>query len=180
MSYIFIRHAEKAYANNKGPRGSPRLDPPIVDLERNKNLVGINPSQIITSPMIRCRQTAELNFPDRKYQTNVLLTEYLGNQLEGFFGLKMEPLKGDFEETTYELHQGFVFEDNTSDLYKRLIQARRSLPIPKEGEIIVIITHGLCLEYLSNIFKREVQENPSLQFKFFGKGPKNGFLISLK
>lgn len=91
---FFIRHAEKAYANGKGPKDAPMHDPPAKKeaeadtLARAKSLIELygNPNVCIVSPYRRTRETAKwmLSLVDEKVRpepvVDVTIAEFLGNQ----------------------------------------------------------------------------------------------------
>lgn len=92
MSVIWIRHAEKAFDNGKGPIGSFQHDPDILksDLTKYeiKSLV-LNllfeygyPDKIICSPFVRTRQTlyemTQYINKDIEIEFSTLIGEYLG------------------------------------------------------------------------------------------------------
>ena len=94
---IWLRHAEKAYGNSKGPKDQPLHDPPILESEADRiALVSIDlvkrfgpPTHIFTSPFLRARETAvkmHMALENADYsrpndlEVDVRVEEYLGHQ----------------------------------------------------------------------------------------------------
>lgn len=79
MTYVFIRHDKKAFANG---RGLPKFDPPLDFSEKSPHLElfkNIVPTKIFSSPFLRCRQTVYANFPKSEVFIIPEIGEYLGN-----------------------------------------------------------------------------------------------------
>ena len=98
INIVFIRHADKAYSNSKGPPGCYQHDPPVIDSEekisyRGNYLIkkyGV-PKFCVVSPYLRTRQTLKGLLSDHLERTNdnpskipiivePLIAEFLGNQ----------------------------------------------------------------------------------------------------
>lgn len=137
----FVRHLEKQWANNKKPINIEgyELDPPIV---YDTTIVFDKPcSFIICSPFLRCRQTA-IQIQDQIHAPIVYdqnLREFLGNQLrsenEWTARKKLDPItsrliKDRLVETRYEFNH-------------------RVRSINLFDDTVVIITHGIVIEYLT-------------------------------
>ncbi len=184
---VWIRHAEKQYANNKGPKGFRQHDSPIkndtFEMERIKyitlNLInnyGI-PDTIIYSPFLRTRQTMEkmyaiirtLSDKDISFQCDINIGEYLGFQ-------KPKGELADVEATTSvyypnnKIYLGESIEELKTRVYNHLLNIKE-----KKGTVWVI-SHGFVIkniaETLNDMFDKsfenifEVGTLGSLKYKF--------------
>ncbi len=94
LTIIYIRHAEKAYANGKGPADLPHHDPDILPEEEPKcqelgaHLIATYgpPDTVLSSPYLRARRTAALlvSAIPEAIRPNIVLdaqiAEFLGHQ----------------------------------------------------------------------------------------------------
>ena len=95
--FVYLRHANKAYANGKGPNGYPAHDPDLIEGEQEKCITTAHqliqeygiPERILScSPLLCARRTAQFlaqsvtEFTDITpiIYTDPNLAEYLGNQ----------------------------------------------------------------------------------------------------
>lgn len=177
MTYIFIRHDKKLYSNGKAPLGAvfPRFDPDLdytQDSPHKKLLENINPDKIFTSPFLRCRQTAKRAYPNHNIEIISSFADYLGNW-------KNISRKDFTDETNSFLKDSsgsyFVFEKSYNNFQNRInrIYNDQILPIPKEGEIFLIIFHGVCLKTWFNLSKKDKK----CKITLLGSKPEDGFKI---
>jgi broad specificity phosphatase PhoE len=167
--FIWIRHGDKEYHNNKGPTGAPQHDPPIIPttfskiVERGKHLMRMYgpPLKCICSPYLRCRQTASLLLNDMNAEilidTNI--SEFLGFQKRGTCP--------DLLESTWKASKGSIggpippCGEKRSELDERIHKHLTIMNIDryiggtynpcelKDG-VYWIVTHGIVIE---DIFK---------------------------
>lgn len=171
MKIVFIRHGEKLYAN--GFAKKKKFDPPLKlkEFERGSNLIniyleeyqGIHPTKIITSPYLRCRQTAEIIrsrcLPEGRIE--------IENQLSEFLGFQKYVSEQDFDPETYqnnpcgirpnERENLKMFEKRVRDYISNLLNSQNNNPNndgssdrSNDGsseEVIWIITHGIFINY---------------------------------
>lgn len=157
MTWYFVRHGEKEYANGKG---LPKLDPGLTG-KGHFSIPGFTPDIILCSPFLRCRMTSNKYYPSIEPVIDVTLSEYLGH---------WEIIaKTDFNEKTWEYINKFKFEKNIKDLKTRLSALESKLDKSKN---ILIVTHGLPLELLGIIFRSK-----GYNTKCIAKDPKEGFKI---
>lgn len=167
--YIYIRHAEKAYSNGKGPQHLPKHDPPITEKsiesiqEIGSKLIkeyGI-PDLIITSPYLRVQQTVEYltssikkNIND-KVHIDLNIAEYLGHQKDEI----------DLTETTLDLINYKIDKlpqpgETMTQLKERIVEHMRLVQLgedtiknEKTPDIIWIVTHGLIIKNVYSVLK---------------------------
>lgn len=160
--WVFMRHDVKEYNNGKGV---PRFDSPLAEDEfsvHRKILGKFNPETIICSPFRRCRETSKRYYPEIIPIIDTNLSEYLGH----WKSIKQE----DFDPETWEYIKNFEFETSIEDLFTRL----RKFEFYGSSDTLVI-SHGLCLEILWEIFD-DLGYNP----KFISSNAKLGFKIDTK
>jgi broad specificity phosphatase PhoE len=164
---VWIRHAEKAYNNSKGPKHQPLHDPPILESENAKiNTVALDlakrfgaPDHIFTSPFLRTRETAikmhqavasaGYKVPEN-LDVDVTVEEYLGHQKPcgEIPSLGSETLK--FTQTR--------LGETMEALYKRVNEHMSILTIPDtlfrvyhdktdavDNLTVWVITHGIII-----------------------------------
>ena len=164
---IWLRHAEKAYGNSKGPKDQPLHDPPILESEADRiALVSIDltkrfgpPSHIFTSPFLRARETAlkmhmaletaGYGRPD-DLEVDIKVEEYLGHQkpVGGTPSLDPETAK----------YTPIVLGETSEALSKRIKEHIGVLSIPDtlfkpcpegsgtlENLTVWVITHGIVI-----------------------------------
>jgi broad specificity phosphatase PhoE len=174
MTYIFIRHDKKLYANGKGTKEFPRFDPDLdytIDSPHKELLQNIIPTRIFTSPFLRCRQTALRAYPNYNIEIIPHLADYLGNW-------KYISKKDFTDETNSYLKDSsgsdFIFEKSYNKFQDRInrVYAEQILPIPKEKEIFLIIFHGVCLKTWYKAVKKD-----SFNITLLGSLPEDGFKI---
>jgi len=170
---VWIRHAEKQYANHKGPIGCKQHDSPIqnTDFEnerikaRTLNLIdnyGI-PDTIIYSPFLRVRQTMDkmntiiktVSDKPIEYLCDPDIGEFLGFQ-------KPRGGLGDVEATTSiyypgkKVYLGESIDDLRNRVYKHLTK------IKNKSGIVWVITHGFVIKHIcetiKDMFDDEVKE----------------------
>ena len=167
---IWIRHGNKLYDNNKGPKGHPRFDPDITDQDKyvlcpqKGNEIyqqyGI-PDMIIVSPYLRTRTTAyhlycnltQGNPIDTTIDENI--SEYLGNQRR----MKLHDTDFDVDTIKYD------FPDN-KELYSNIsIRTQRHLDhvLSHQNKFILVVTHGLIIKSIANHFNIKIDDIQPLQ-----------------
>jgi broad specificity phosphatase PhoE len=167
--YIWIRHGEKQYSNNKAPENYPQHDPDItsssIDTLRKTGVELIEkygePDLIITSPYSRARQTVrELTHslyeknkePDIDnhlfYDTNI--AEYLGHQ-RGNIDLSKETLDILKNNVNILPQPGETMEQlkNRVLTHMEYLKITKDKITPIKSNIIWIVSHGLVI---SNIY----------------------------
>lgn len=163
MTYIFIRHDEKEYANGNGV---PALDSPLIQDEMDyfKEIHLDNVDKVITSPFLRCRQTADKYCIGVPHEINLGFSEYLGHWCN--FGPQ------DFDPVTWEYIKDFKFERSVNSLRSRINKSLKALPPLNPSEKVVIVTHGLCLDLIYQMLSTKTNE-----IFLFNSCPKKGFLV---
>ncbi len=161
---VWIRHAEKAYANGKGPKGSTLYDPDIVSAEESRIATTSRdliekygpPQEILSSPYLRTRRTAdilaqtasvELKLPSLPIRIDKNIGEYLGYQK-----LKTYPPGSRELEFATAAHVSAETKETEAQLFSRveghieiLIGAQKPISPTKTPPAIWIVTHGLII-----------------------------------
>ena len=112
ITFLFIRHGETA--SNKEHRYLGRTDEPL-SMEGREKLSGQKEhfpqrmDYLFISPMMRCRESAEILYPDKSY---VVVPEWIEMDFGEFEGKNYEELSGDF-------------------WYQQWIDSSGTLPFPK-------------------------------------------------
>jgi len=153
MPYIiFIRHAQKKYRNNKGPKGLPRHDPSLKEGMDKEILSKVSEyfdkygpaNKIYTSPFLRTRQTAQIIKDD--LSTNAMLI--VDKQLEEYLGFqKAFGQKADLDQETSKYTDIRLGIENIHQLEKRAYNFYENIKSSKEN--ILIITHGFFITRLA-------------------------------
>lgn len=157
--FIFLRHSEKEYKNNRGPEGKPRHDPPIKEGFENliiykskKNFLKYGyPQKIISSPFLRTRQTSEII---KNYITKMgKETEYIiDKDVEEYLGFQ-KPYNGkaDLDIETSKYTQPLLGVENFQSLKFRAVKFYEDLLKKRAGSegTILIITHGIFISKLA-------------------------------
>jgi broad specificity phosphatase PhoE len=158
---VWIRHADKKFANRKGPKEAKQHDSPLKDdCDESINILtselvkkyGI-PDYILTSPFLRTRQTTEkmLDFISKNYKSYKIEIVYDKNISE-FLGFQ-HPYgeEADVEEITKNLFApGKILLGETLDELKlRTKKHVLSLNEYYQGNVWVI-THGIVIKYISS------------------------------
>jgi len=172
---IWLRHAEKEYANGKGPNHMPLFDPPILKSEEKKidNTGAVlianygPPTDIFTSPYRRARETAILLKDSVKKHTDIdqeLLTsirvdcnvsEYLGFQKDKIYTSKYLV----DEKTDHFINANALVKESISSLEKRIKSHLNVFNLneyfldvnsSKINKNIWVVTHGYVI---TQIFK---------------------------
>lgn len=154
---LYIRHADKLYANEKG---FPLHDPPIKDcvdqIESSARTLlyfyGV-PSVICTSPFERARQTAEIikRLIWKEYGIEVeividiLISEYLGNRRQ------------DVEVKKETDQYNFPIEDNINQFIERV--QNHLIESSTRFEYSWNITHGIVINMISKIKRTRKKGN---------------------
>lgn len=161
--FTFVRHAEKKYNNNKGPPGFYQHDPDIYPFDKNKSIKIYQENKfdlIISSPFKRTRKTSQqilndLDLKDVKIIIDNDISEYLGFQ-------KPKYEKASIEPETMKYIQPLLGVENFFDLKKRLINFYNNL-CKKEEDNILIVTHGINIEFLYQIiFEKKLKNRPNI------------------
>lgn len=175
---VWIRHAEKQYANHKGPVGCKQHDSPIQNTNsenerikhRTLNLIdtyGI-PNTIIYSPFLRARQTMDkiysiiktLSDNPVEFLCDPDIGEYLGFQ-------KPKGAAADVEPTTSTYYPGKkVYLGESIDELKTRVYKHINKIKNKPG-VIWVITHGFVIKHIAetikDMFDEEVKEIPDIE-----------------
>jgi broad specificity phosphatase PhoE len=155
MTWIFIRHDPKKYANGKG---EPKFDPEITtefDTINKSILSDFTPEIILCSPFLRCRETS------KRYYNEI--TPIIENNLSEYLGHWNDIFEHHFRDETWKYIKGTLFEKSVHDLKIRL-----SLLEIEKNKNVLIVTHGLCLKLLRNLFiiKGYSVKNHTIDSKF--------------
>lgn len=169
--FVWIRHAEKTYQNSKGPAGSYAHDPPIVKddikniIDTSKRLLEVfgKPTHCISSPYLRCRQTAThliTQIPELKIDIDVDIAEHLG------FQRNRDPKPEVSPSTEKCTPQPLPLVRETKDqLIKRISRHIDNMLSDKNG-IKWVVTHGIAIdyifEYLKGIVTTEITQSPDV------------------
>ena len=140
IEFVFIRHGKTKANQEKRYLG--KTEEPLSELGREELLGKRYPKvqSLFISPMVRCRQTAELLYPGLSYQC---ISEW--------------------EEMDFGRFEGKNYEDLKDNLdYQRWIDSGGTLPFPKgESREEFILRCGRGLEYvLEQLLKQETLKNP--------------------
>jgi len=188
---IWLRHAEKAYGNSKGPKDQPLHDPPILESEADRiTLVSIDlakrfgpPTHIFTSPFLRARETAikmHMALETAGYsrpkdlEVDVKVEEYLGHQKPVGGTPSLDPETSKYTKA--------ILGETSEALYQRVKEHIGVLSIPDtlfkvcpEGTgtldnlTVWVITHGVVItkvhQQLLTLASKlpEAVKSPSLQ-----------------
>lgn len=161
---VWIRHAEKQYANHKGPIGCKQHDSPIQnnDFEnerinlRTLNLIDIYgiPDTIIYSPFLRTRQTMDKIYSIIRTLSDKSIEFFCDPDIGEFLGFQ-KPKGGlaDVEPTTSiyypnkKIYLGESIDDLKNRVYKHLNK------IKNKSGVIWVITHGFVIKHISETIK---------------------------
>ena len=164
---VWIRHAEKAYNNSKGPKDQPLHDPPILESE-NPRIVTValdlvkrfgSPNHIFTSPFRRTRETAikmhqavaEAGYTvPENLEVDITVEEYLGHQKP--YGevpsLDSETLKFTqtrLGETMEALYKRVKEHISILTIPDTLFKAYPDATDPIDNITVWVITHGIIV-----------------------------------
>ncbi len=164
---IFFRHGEKKWNNNRKPRKEEgyECDPPIIgeaDILKSIKKLPPNVTGIVTSPFLRCRQTADIIAREKgiaKITTDADLREYLGNQKGK--GIQLDPVTSHFlgNQPPVETFEEF-------ELRVERLKTKEYLSFPG----VVIVGHSLTFSKLIlKLTGKEVDLRPA---DFFVYSPK--------
>lgn len=169
----FIRHGEKLYDNGKGiPRFDPGIKSVNIDL---RHFLPETPDLVISSPFLRCRETAKVFYPDHEILHMSIYCEYLGHW--------SSISKEDFDQETIKLIKDEKYSSSLNDIltrfsketvkdFKKRMVSTKIDPFLKYDSI-VIITHGFCLSELYTNFLKD----STIKITLFNDNPKDGFKI---
>lgn len=164
---IWLRHAEKAYSNSRGPKDQPLHDPPILETENDRIVLASTdlvkrfgpPSYIFTSPFRRARETAikmhqALGLAGHRrpdaIEVDIRVEEYLGHQKPagGKPGLDPETSKHTtaiLGETSEALFQRVKDHIELLSIPDTLFKLSPVTPGPPENLTVWVITHGIVI-----------------------------------
>lgn len=170
---IWIRHAEKLYANGKNSNGFLQHDSPIkydkITEELIYNLVenlvlkfGL-PDKIICSPFLRTRQTSSIinNILFKKY--NINLEVEISTDIGEFLGYCKCPDRNaiaDIDLDTRRYYDKDVRLNETIDQVKYRAKKHISKIIEDTGKNIWIITHGILISKICEILYNDEKFYP--------------------
>lgn len=175
IKYVFIRHAEKEFNNNRGPDGAFQHDPPLKESllhitermgRKLLNNIGV-PNMIIMSPYLRVRQTVNMLGKNHDfsqlYYVDTNLAEYLGNQS---INIHVSP------STIYHstVDDKLVLPNTRENKEMLMDRVRNHIDTihilddyiankVEEDKIIWIVTHGIVIQYIHEILKQNNIEN---------------------
>ena len=159
--FVWIRHAEKAYQNSRGPPGSYAHDPPIVKddikniMECSKKLIEVFgfPTKCIASPYLRCRQTAGYltsHIPGIKIDIDVNISEHLGFQ-------RNRDLQPDVAPSTIKCtDEPLPVVRETKDQLIKRISKHLDIMLSDKNGVKWIVTHGIAIDYIYEYLKTSV------------------------
>jgi broad specificity phosphatase PhoE len=186
--FVWIRHAEKQYCNNKGPLGCHQHDSPIRPESIDKIYSKVDflvkefgyPTHIYFSPFLRTRETkdymlSKLKEINEKEHANIdidseiKVCEYLGFQ---------RPV-GEIADIEYETQKNFkqkvTLGESMKSLNQRVKEHMYSLSLDKSKDKCVwIITHGIIVTNVLynllmryNVKKKNIGRPSSLSYVYF-------------
>jgi len=152
-----IRHGVKMWNNGKNKYLS--HDPPLDEkynykIYEIKNILvnDFEPNCILSSPFLRCRQTAEIlsnnNIP---IYIDPLLREYLGNW--------KNIQSNNFDTVTYNYISNVKIVENFDELKSRVEMLKQQL---KNINNVWVVTHGIIINLLTN---RKVNEAEYIKYR---------------
>lgn len=168
-SITWIRHAIKAYDNNKNPIGYPAHDPPLLHNQQNlfqetllNLLKGGHPDIIICSPYKRTVSTAKELASIINFKGNIIIdaniSEYLGFQRPRYINGRYSYIPDvDYTTKKYKLP---LIKESMSSLYDRckfhLDQLINEYCLNNENpKNIWVITHGIVIEKIRELTNYE-------------------------
>ncbi|MBN2015472.1 histidine phosphatase family protein [Candidatus Dojkabacteria bacterium] len=159
MRLLIIKHGKTDY-NLEGKRQG-RTDLPLCDegkkqVKEFKGKIKGKFSHVISSPMKRALETAQLLFPDKTIQTHELLIEYDFGELEG---VTFSTPLSQFPNNKVEEYNGIKFLiPNEGETFKSIVgRCEKFIKYLKENfkenDKIAIITHSTNLEILKALME---------------------------
>lgn len=176
MKIVILRHASKLYDNGKSSTN--RFDPAIKDTEKERcsqilkryfiEYSDIKPTRIISSPFLRCRQTAGIIADSIKDKFGESIQVEIDSNLSEFLGFQKDISPGDFHFETYK-HSPYGIEEgkkeNLNMFQNRVTRFMSDITEEnkdKQQEVLWIITHGIFINtFLSTV------DIPSERIKYF-------------
>jgi broad specificity phosphatase PhoE len=183
-SITFIRHAEKQWDNNKGPKDKPAHDPGIVEnqdslFDHIKDNVG-NIDLIICSPYLRCRQTAS-KILEKIGITNIKIDSMFGEFLgwQKFRDVEEETTRyGNLPSPGETIAQ---LNSRVDLILKKMNAHSYSSSVVDDGDYnfqnCIIVTHGIIVKNAAEkLSKCNFKNNLNRPIPNFGPG--QGFTIT--
>jgi broad specificity phosphatase PhoE len=194
LTIIWIRHAEKAYSNNRGNIGCLQHDPDILLTEhprvqeQSKRLItryGI-PQLVFTSPYKRARQTAalmtevcDINIRP-EVQVDVQISEFLGYQDPRTVD-NVKTFEPDIDPTT-AMWSPPPIRESVESMTARITAHIQMLTLneglkdePHQSAVIWVITHGIIIarifDQLYNNIKAKLIHNVDYQAPWSSRSP---------
>jgi len=162
--FIWLRHAEKAYDNGKGPPGSYVHDPPLVEGQeelikrRAQQLIAMGgyPTDVFISPYLRTRQTYEHLGVMVEPLVDANVSEYLGHQ-----DRHRPPHLGHCTPETLSFNPPRTRESLDEFTHRCGIHLRETLGITPHAyfddhRVIWIVTHGFVMQTIARCLMRSV------------------------
>lgn len=168
--FYLMRHGVKAYENGRGDFGSPAFDPPLANhfgiKEAAEALRGKNVIQIVSSPFLRCRETAEIVATELRLFRPINITfefrEYLGNWVKRD---RRQKFNGNYFETktkekfdaimkksdifrSYGTTSIKIFENDFNSFKERIRRLAEVIKTRTRYRGECIITHNVVIENL--------------------------------
>lgn len=161
--YIFVRHGDKEYTNKVGRNkdGVYAMDPPVlpssterkcdVFCSRLAKLFGVTSKsdvEIHTSPLLRCRETANYISSMLEYDTDSIkvdsrVSSYFGHQSD--LNLHLDEQKSLFFHPSTCLYH-VPIENNIDDFNSRVLEYKASLPKLPKGKVVIVVTHDFFMK----------------------------------
>lgn len=139
---MLVRHSEKSFGNMKGPVGSFQLDPPLTEFGRELAYkrfqlikdAGYKFNCIITSPLLRCRETASI--------------------AQEVFGCKVlvNPMFGEYFHN-HELNESNFHPETLlnycprNESYYQLVKRSKAIKIYKN---VLYVSHGILIKLIAS------------------------------
>lgn len=163
VHFIFIRHGDRAWKNtSKNPNHTPKYDPPLIPGQEKKITDKRNrlkkffgpPKKIISSPYVRCAETAKLLGEEgQEIIFDPRIAEYLGWQTNSDMTLFDGRTLDIYKKNGWDPPTNGVGGENAFDVGQRakeLIQEYITKSSP--GDVYWIVTHGIVISQISGGF----------------------------
>lgn len=138
---MLVRHSEKSFNNMKGPLGSYQLDPPLTEFGKElaykrfqliKN-AGHKFNCIISSPMLRCRETA--NIAQEIFGCKIIVNPIFGEYFH----------KHDLDEKNFD-PETLINYCPRHETYHQLVKRSKAIKIHKN---VLYVSHGILIKLIA-------------------------------